>query len=633
MKSSKNKFLCSLFSLVCACLVLVGSVVITPLSTVYCQEDSTFSPPEGYSVIETTKNDDGSITYTCIKTSILNGSTVDFKDYNSQSGSLFSMSPQMTYPLVGVESDTNTTEDSTSNLMMDIASSKNINVEDITKDMVVDYLKNSMDNSSSLSGNFSYSGYRTDDNYCILAFENDGSACSYISYYVLELANSRDWWVGLNNLLGWTNIKNNEIFGSYSSDDVTFCLYNWEDVTPSGEDENFFIGCWHDSHVCLKEYQHIQFQSLPKTLLLSGSAVFDMVASSANVKMSPLELINSLFGGSFSSILDYSNYEAVHGTEEENIAIPSLPSPVKNINLAGGDLIVNIPEGYKQKIAYYVDYLVSYGNNHRYRLFRHYVYNPNVVSNTLILDGNSLEATLPMTGCSYNGETDNTLILGIGFFGYELNDDVSYSVAKYAPTRTQGLGDIKYITSYDYYTFSYPFNHDDDSYFIYDWNDVPLENVACKKITVYSDGTTKDEDTTTNFTFTFDTPDTITDSDTFTTYDKNGNCVIYNITNNWNTYTNIINNSTTLSDDDKNYIISSGNGNSSNNSGTTDENSDEYWATWKAWINGMKEFISGVPDLLSELWSWLPEPLPKFIVASIATGFGICVIKVLLKRE
>lgn len=636
MKKTLKNFLC------CLCLALICSVYLLDCLSVsvYCLEE--FVPPEGYEIYETVDNIDGSKTYYCIDSNIINGYKIEINDYNSKNDDL-SMSPQMTYPLWSVENSDNAEINSIESLVANIAVEKNINIEDVTTDMLKSYLFKIYDKSSILSNSFSYNGYRTDNAYCSFAFENDGSICSYISYFAYDLVGANDWYAFLHNMLGWSLVNSVEDL-NYNSDYKTFVLYDY-DSNDFDTHQDFYIGRWHDSHVTVGEEYIVQFQSLGQTIFSSGCAIFDMALSQSNVKMTAPQLLESLFGGSFMDVLRYSDYKSVHSGEEENISY-NYPSPCENIKLENNTLYIDIPENYPFKVGYYVDYLVNYYNNDRYRLFRHYFYEDEYVTwninsnNQLVLNSNSLETSLPCTDNSLDGTKDNTIVLGVGFFGYKLNDDVDYSVSCYAPTRTKGLGDIKFITNYDYYTFSYPTSHKDEITYYNDWNENTIEDVDVKAFTVYPDSEIvedddKDKTITYTYTFTINDDDKQTDSDTYVGYDSDGKTIIYNITNNTNTYNTIINNSTTLTDEEKQIILDYNKNKSNDSNNNNDEVLDDnnYFNIWKQWIQDCREFIGSAPEFLSVLWSWLPKELQAFIVLSLATGFGVGVIRIILGKE
>lgn len=656
-----------LFYLLSVLVLLVGSLDISLAYTYADSNTYPFEIPEGYFVYKTETNSDGNIEYYLISTDY-NFPEVTIKEVKENTeGDCVSFSPQMTYsfydgsiPIDELESaleaegiledmynDANVkkTEDGLLDLNKTDQTTKNKYLG-----LINEVAKGLIDRSSAISNSFCYSGVPDSDSWVGTCYsstelkENDNGVMdkvmSFLNYTVAEGAGLNDWYVALHNTLGWSNLYNNSYniptyyeWDPYTDDYLLFGLLNWDNYK-AGFNEQLYTNNWNNNNVAIQEHHMVQFQSVFTSIVCSGLMIFDVATLNTN----DVDLLNTFADASMSDVLSYSNYSALHSQEDESIAFENLRSPVASATLDNNTLTVNIREDYEYKVGYYVDYVVYYKSMcNKYKFYRKYFYPSDdkwQYTHTLEFNGSSLECNLPLTTCDYTdySTNDNCLIKGIGFFGYELNKDIEYTEAKYAPTRTAGLGDIAFCTSYTYLTLSNFIDDADFNNYHYDWNDGELTiptliyvyDPQGNPVNVPSDPI----DTTIPFSVTIPIEDT--DYGKGIKQISDGTYIYVDIDNTY--IENKITNLTNISDDDKVKITASKD-TSSGSSSENDKDSEEYWAYWTKWIKDCKEFVGNVPTLLSELFSWLPDPLPRFIVLSIASGFGIAVIHILLNKK
>jgi hypothetical protein len=664
MKISKIKLrFCSLL-LAFSCILSAFSGAITP---VYA--DSNEDPswlPDGYKIYKFESLDDGKIKYYLVP------NTQGFHQYDEE-GKSISFSPQMTYALYGTE-NSSLIEDET-DLMKTIADYYDVGLDELTESLIYDYLWSKWDTSSSLSNSFSYSGIPDEDSFCFTTFENVNLDhwFNYAQYWVNDMVGANDWYVALENMLGWHNVYNSDAFNNYKNDFVTFGLYNYDDKSLFSAGTTHTTATqvqsnrWYEGNVVVSEYNVVKFQSALTTLLSSGILLFDISKVSTGLKTKLSTFFTELADGNWIDVFEYNDYKKIHTGEAESLSKSWLNSPVKNIEIKDNNLVVDIRDNYQYKVGYYIDYLVnsSYG---KFILYRHYFY-PETIGEQIILNGNSIETKLPFTSCSLDGTQDNTLIKGIGFFGYGLNTTNASNkvVAEFAPSRTAGMGDISFITAYDYYCLDYPFKDNETKNYGYDFN-ININDYECL-VYIVDDGEVVDQ-TTEKIDYEHTFSDVlVTDQGTYIV-----NNITYNIDGNY-IEQQINNMNDRISEEDKQVIFSESelkkccedctctiekhckncmeiegvltcicnpNGidcdcykksDSSDNDTDNDTTDDNYWKKWKEWVESCKKFIEGAPELFGYVFSWLPKPLVDFIVLSIMTGFGIAVIKVILRRE
>lgn len=652
--------------------------VFLPLITasVYAEENNYSWMPDGYKIYRSEELENGQTKYYLVPKSH------GFHIYDEENKS-FSFSPQMTYALYGVQGD-GLIEDG-SDAMKVIADYYDVGLDELTESLIYDYMMTLWDTSSSLSNSFAYSGLPDEDSFCFTTFDGIDMSnwFSYAKYWCYDLVGANDWYVALQNMFGWHNVYDSDAFNNYKNDKLTFALYNDDDgpLFDAGSTHTkvsqTVTSRWWNGDVAISGYNVVKFQSVSTSMLSSGTLIFDNVKVSTGLKTKLSDLFTNLADGAWLDILEYNDYKKIHTGETESIAMSWLKSPVEDITIENNNLIVNIPNGYKYKVGYYVDYLVydqKAKGDEKFRMYRHYVY-PETTGNILNINGNSIETKLPFTNCSLDGTVDNTLVKGIGFFGYGLNnkrnsnaDGSKKIVAELAPSRTAGMGDISFITAYDYYCFDYPFKDNETGNYGYDFN-IEISDYDC--ITYIVDDEEVIETGTEKIQYSHNFEDRVISN--FGTYNENnqtltvnGNYIAHQVNNYFTNY---------IEEEDKKVIFEESVECCEDCTCTVDEHcenckeidgvlkctcfeqknncscyskvtptptptpgnssniDDKYWKEWKEWVESCKNFIAGVPELFDYVFSWLPEPLVTFIITSIATGFGISVIKVILRRE
>lgn len=657
-----------LFCLLSVLVLLVGSLDTYLVCTFADSNTYPFKIPEGYYVHKTETNSDGNIVYYLISTDY-NYPEVTIKEVKENTeGDCVSFSPQMTYSFYDGNVPINELETALEaegiidQMMADPKVKKteegllDLNKTDQeTKNnylsLINEVAKNLIDKSSAVSNSFCYSGVPDHDSWVGTCYSStklkeneDGimdKVMSFLNYTVAEGAGLNDWYVALHNTLGWSNLYDNPYnkpvyydWDNYKDDYLLFGLLNWNNYKSEFNDQLFTNNWTDDKDVAIKQHHMVQFQSVFTSIICSGLMIFDV----ATMNINEIDLLSSFADASITDVLSYGNYKALHSQEDESIVFENLRSPVASATLKDNTLTVNIRENYEYKIGYYVDYICWYGTGcDRFKFFRKYFYPSDDkwnLTNKLEFDGSSLECILPFTTCDYTdySKNDNCLIKGIGFFGYELDKNVDYEVAKYAPTRTAGLGDISFCTSYTYLTLSNFIKDKEHDKFYYDWNDGEIEVPTL--VYVYDPkGNPVDvpsDPVKMPMPFSVTIPIEDTDFGKGIKQISDGTFIYVDIDNTY--IENKITNLTNISDDDK-VKIRATKDTSSDSSSENNKDSEEYWSYWTKWIKDCKEFIGNVPSLLSELWSWLPDPLPNFIILSIASGFGIAVIHILLNKK
>lgn len=648
MKNLKRSLLSFLLSIQVLFITLVSLLV-----PVYASDDTTypFDVPEGYYVYKNIKNSNGTITYYLLSDEY-KAQEYKFVEYGEDNSTL-SMSPQMTYALYGVgDSDlsSDVLEDTISTALSDNYVAEDV-ISGLSEDklavdmatgIVKDVLVSQIDKSASFSNCFAYSGLPDEDSYVVSAINNQGLSGfnSYVNYWVCNTAGLGDWYIGCNNVLGWTNVYNQEFFNNYNKDIATFCLYNAERSDKGWNvTSQMHTSRWYQDNVAISDYHVICFQSTAASLLASSLAIFD-VWSADYGNGDILSVLNGIAGGDWSELLGYADYEKIHGKEEEPINVNSYKSPLKSISLDSNKLNVDFNAKESGHLGYYVDYLTCDQYGRSYQLYRHYFFpTDDIYTNGIHTSCNALEVSFPFSNCDLSGSSDRCLLLGIGFYNYWTEDG---KIAKYAPTRTSGMGDISFISAYDYYTFKYPFAHKDTSKWGWDWS-TDFTDVPTKTITVDPDTNTVYDpvDTTVPFNFPADLSHDYTDYGTYVDVNDgtNGYNITYNINNTYITNMNETINNSNLSDDDKTTITKVNEDYKDKEDDSSDDSSDSsddggwYFDRWAGWIKSMRKFIGEVPSMLSFLWDWMPEELQTFAIASLACGFGVAVVKVLLSKE
>lgn len=636
MNNLKRKLLSFLVCTVC-CFTTLGSC----LATTYASNEP--EAPEGYYLYKKIPLSDGNIQYVYISNDY-QAQSVQLGEYDENNNKL-SFSPQMTYSLYGTGSnESDVGDDALDSAVLNFALQNNIDVTQISADAMSEIIMNLIDKSESFSNSFAYSGVPDEDSYVVSAVDNDSLSgfSAYANYYVCQRAGISDWYVFVSNALSWNNCYNHDYFGKYKNDMCTFNLLNNDNPTFIGRlRDQYCTSRWYQDNVAVSDYHRILFQTTAQSVLTSGMLVLDIYNTEMNAKVPAKEIFANLAGGSWDDVLSYGKYKKIHGDEAQPINNNAVACPVDSIVNDGNNIIFNLnnKDYGNGHFGYYVDYLVHYtdpeitnldvGSKYsNYRIYRHYFFpdDSKVSGNTYSISYNSLESQLPFTDNSLDGSVDNTLILGIGGYEYWTSDG---RYATMAPTRTKGLGDIEVISSYTYYTFKYPFKHSDFGKYGYDLKTVNPVDVPCINIVF-------DPQTNTIVTRSDDVIDyhydgtlgtKLTDYNTYVDdyVTKEVDNVYINV---WNT--TIIN--TNISDDDKAILTKLASEKNNSSSGDTVPESG-YFNRWSEWITEMRNFIINVPELLKYLWSWLPDELQVFIVASIATGFGVAVVKNILHKE
>lgn len=643
MKNSKKKLLCLLSSLAllvtgleCSLVRVYGSVVP--------------ETPEGYFLYKTENNDDGTVSYIYIPTDY-QLQDVYFTESNEDIAK-FSLSPQMTYSLYGTGNNDMSADDIGTALTTNLNDKGYVDWTDVKDDVASDIVKDLFDDSSALSYAFAYSGLPDDDSYVVTAVDNNGLSgfSQYVNYWVCDASGLSDWYVSCVNCLGWSNVYGMDIYNNYTQDKATFALYNSNHSPYQWSYQNraaqLMQDIWSNGNVAYKDYHTIYFQTLSQSLICSGLVVFDATRMDTGSVSSAKDILDALAGGNIQDVLGYSNYEKIHGMEETPINDPCIDTPVTNIVLDDNTLTVSLKDN-GGHVGYYCDYLVYNSNDGGYRIYRHYFFpdDSEWSNGVLSLRANSLESKLPFTSCSLDGTTDDTLILGMGFYTYYTADG---GYAELAPTRTAGLGDIEKISSYTYYTFKYPFAHNDKSKYYLDWGG-DMENVPC--IVYIVDGSSISEPSTSTTTYNWYSETNNIDSDYMVVSEVNNGVTTniyntYNVTNEYidNSITNI--NNTNLTESDINAILAAYADTDAELNADVDTDVDvdvdvdadldvdidNYFDKWNGWFSGATSFLGSVPSALGLLFSWLPDELSTFITLSIATALIGSVVRALLGR-